>query len=896
MSAIGSGTGGVVNPSIGAASTGAAGGAGTATSGGTATTPVTLKHGPLATHAAKLSGVAAGTETIKLGDRGDHIRAIEAALDLALGIRGRPNGVMDRTTQGRVAQFQRANGLTPSGEVDQATLAKLDEAAAAKAAAGATGAGTGGGRPVIGAAGTTVSITPPATTPTTTPATGTSGTTGASGVGGTTATSTVDPLAGKPFIDSKTFATMPPYQWARDSVELEAVMGVKGMSKDALLDALAETNNAGRTVYQRLRKPEFANAFTLGYDGSEDIDDLRWDSESHELRERQKFVSLTVEDGRYEPDERTGEREVSLGTDKMDDTYYDTANNDLLKNGISVRGRARWDTDTQIRRLLVGVKANSVVDDLGIKSNDKTDIRNDGASAEEIKSLDEDVRRGVVRWNGRDEPIKPMKGIYDDLRAKGLLPDVGPHEDVLLLEPKVHIRSVRSRYHMNETELSAVRKLYTDGGAPKIQNVKDMIAKARAEQSLTPDEKARLDRLEAQANELLALAKLPDRGWGGAPASFDELEKDRQLAEATDAKFHAFAEELDGARRILTNAREDTFERTARGFVAWQRSVDRDLTNKGGLDPFLAKLDRMSEADLRAFNVHGEQRKAAGDRDFRDFQPITAANRADLRAALHCEVVRVHQRMIEGAGTAARQLYFDEAREFYVPGSNRATSNFIIDTFDLSEYVKHEDWEKIPEAQRTPATPLPRDKVFHATLVAESQIELGMEKAYLDRLKELKGQIDGDRASLAMKWMTAGGRPGVDPSSAATYGVALAALHQMNDAQLGAEVAKLNDFMRQQGSALRPLTVADLRALDAAKLTLEARDKPVRTDGALERNFEGAKWVFDQYVGAQKFLSEVKGDRVLRMLRDNGAPRNITWETTDAAKGELALGMLAGVR
>ena len=68
----------------------------------------------------------------------------------------------------------------------------------------------------------------------------------------------------------------------------------------------------------------------------------------------------------------------------------------------------------------------------------------------------------------------------------------------------------------------------------------------------------------------------------------------------------------------------------------------------------------------------------------------------------------------------------------------------------------------------------------------------------------------------------------------------------------------------------------------------------MRADGTTEKNLDGARWVFEQYLGAEKFLSEAKGDRVLRILRDAGAPRGITWETTEAAKGETALTMRSG--
>ena len=132
----------------------------------------------------------------------------------------------------------------------------------------------------------------------------------------------------------------------------------------------------------------------------------------------------------------------------MDDVYYATKDFGLLDADLFVRGRARWDTDTQIRRLLVAVKGNTTVDESGLKHAAKVDVRTDSATAEDIANLDRDVRVGSSRWSG---PLSPLKGVYDTLNEKGVLPDIGGRTGVLMLEPKVHIRSVRNRYRLNES-------------------------------------------------------------------------------------------------------------------------------------------------------------------------------------------------------------------------------------------------------------------------------------------------------------------------------------------------------------------------------------------------------------------------------------------------------------
>jgi peptidoglycan hydrolase-like protein with peptidoglycan-binding domain len=75
-----------------------------------------------------LAGVARGDETVAIGARGDAARAVQAALIATGFLSGRADGIFGRGTQGAVAAFQKARGLSPSGEVDAETLAALDQA------------------------------------------------------------------------------------------------------------------------------------------------------------------------------------------------------------------------------------------------------------------------------------------------------------------------------------------------------------------------------------------------------------------------------------------------------------------------------------------------------------------------------------------------------------------------------------------------------------------------------------------------------------------------------------------------------------------------------------------------------------------------------------------------
>jgi hypothetical protein len=59
----------------------------------------------------------------------------------------------------------------------------------------------------------------------------------------------------------------------------------------------------------------------------------------------------------------------------------------------------------------------------------------------------------------------------------------------------------------------------------------------------------------------------------------------------------------------------------------------------------------------------------------------------------------------------------------------------------MVDMLSPEEWASIPEADRTFKQPLPAAKVFNTVLVNENQVELGMEVAYMARIKELKDKL-----------------------------------------------------------------------------------------------------------------------------------------------------------
>lgn len=618
-------------------------------------------------------------------------------------------------------------------------------------------------------------------------------------------------LATRPFMDATTFAGSQPGGWARDNQEVEVVLGVQGISGQRLRDLLSQQDNDGRTLYERLRRSKLMEAFTYGYS----LDEIPWDADAMAAREQMPYVALTIEPGRFEVDPDDGERELSLGTDLMDDTYYDTPGFTLLGNEVELRGRARWDNATTVRRLLIAAKFGTEIDAAGNKTNAKVDIRNDnGMSA--LPELDNDVRRGKTRWNGSDAPAIPCKGVYEQLDEKNLLPDIGGHEDVLALDAKAHLRSTRSRYHMNEAQISQIRAIYQNA-TTRINAALAAIDKAQAAGTIPATERARVDQLEAMGRGILDKSLIASRlgvsasslvlpdAWS-QPTTAAQLENNKKIAEAVNTVFHEFATALDDADRIITSSVDEDFDDYVDLFTDWRKSVEPSLRVKTTYESFLNSYRSLSTAANRANAIAQFAAYAASENE----TALDDAGWTRLGNYLEKMTLTIGERQIETAGIAARQLWFDQARQLWVPGSSRAFSNFMIDTTDLTDMLSDQEWTSIPAAERTFATPLPAAKVFHTVLVNELQIELGMEAAYVARLKDLAAKV-----------------------------------------------------------AMNP------------------------NDTAAKEQLAGAKFVWEQYTGAMKVLTELKGENILDRLRRAGAPSTIRWSAPPDSKGNTALKILA---
>jgi hypothetical protein len=230
----------------------------------------------------------------------------------------------------------------------------------------------------------------------------------------------------------------------------------------------------------------------------------------------------------------------------------------------------------------------------------------------------------------------------------------------------------------------------------------------------------------------------------------------------------------------------------------WSRVTAPVLGIYGGLDVQVPSAS--NEPALRA------ALESAGNDDFEDFETVDDEIFAALGRHLEHATTKISQRQVEAAGSMALGLWFEQARESYVPSSNRPFGNFMIDTMDMAEMLTREEWIGLSADEQKIDTPLDPAKVFHTVLVNEVQIELGNEAPYLERIAELQEKVD------------------------------------------------------------------------AGSITAEE-----------ETILEGAQMVLAQMSDALIYLADIKKDKVLDRLDDNGAPNSIEWVPSDASKGTIAL-------
>lgn len=722
-----------------------------------------------------------------------------------------------------------------------------------------------------------------------------------------------NPLEGVPFIDATTFAGSR-QKTDRNSLEFESVRRIGGLDKNDLIGLLrAETN--GTPAVNRMRKAKDAEAFTVGYNGLS-MDQMRWDSDAHRVREANPHVSFVVEGGRLQLDERSGLHEVSLGTDYNEDTYYDTKDYSLLKNEMSIRGRVRRDDPNPdpsgVRRVLIQSKVGSAVDENGMKSAAKVDIRKDSPSAADIDGLDEAIRSGKSDWgwgmNRPKEPVEALAVVYDGLKEKGALQDIGENKGVLLLEEKSHVRSTRSRFHLNESNRQSTTDLFQKAGEPKIREVLDLVKgsnlAAPEAQKLTDLGQKILDKslfVERCKDHLIALdpslaqtgvtAETIKKLWPDQPVTSDKLEAAKRdvVAKAIKGAYDEFSASFDGQRRDIAGARgrevrDLDLSKEVIGFLKEKHPEMKSIQTVG---PFLQKYDQIvagsgKDAFLSEFGTWaaGKGKPAlqqASDKD---------AALSGMRKHLVNEHLDILHRQIESSGTMAKTLSFDNFRKAYA-GNERGYGNFIIDTFDISEFYTPEAWKNLSPEEKSGAKPVDPNKMFHAMVVNEVQIELGYEKPFVAAINKAKASLNQAKAEIFAEFATSKGLP-VVAGQPETFKTALDGVLQKPAAERDRWLSDFQAFAAAKGS---PLTVS---ANELQGLTTESFSSrlplSVGSHKQLQEDLRMSEFIWSELRKSQEFIADLRGNRVTREAERAG--KTVTWQNSEMSKGDMGLTLL----
>jgi hypothetical protein len=722
-----------------------------------------------------------------------------------------------------------------------------------------------------------------------------------------------DPLEGVPFITAATFSDTG--MTGRESQEIEAVKKLHGLSSEEVMTFM-RGERAGRPILNRVRKARDHQAYSLGYSGIE-MDEMDWSGRAHRTREMNPLISLTVESGRMEWDEEDGEFEVSQGTDYFHDRYMTAKDpnrpgvNLLLESGNTVRARIRYDEPGSPRRLLVQSKSGSGVDENGMKQAAKADVRKDSPTDEDLKNLENDALTGTTGWGWRNdrEPIEAINNVYQDMKEKDLLPDIGPHEDVLLMETAAHVFSTRSRYHLNETNTRDVKRMFDFGdsilgdveklldnnqnlGAADLDSLRGLHASIVTKDVFVDRLKDQLAALDPNLNAADVTKDTIEALWPqtGRPADKLEVKKRRVVADAIREVYGELAEALDDARNGLSGARMDDarefdFEVEA---VEFMKTKYPDLKEKTTVFAFLNKMDaELGGAGKDAFI---DEMADWLNTEKGDDRLLTATDKDAAMGGLRKNMVREHieilHRQLEASGTAGQALWFEGARSTYADAS-RTTWNFLIDTFDFVTDIRPADWETLTPEQKDGREPIPADKIYNADVVAEVQIELGYEKPYLEALGRSRKALDEAGAGLFMDFALDQGLSGVVADQADTFSTAQKEILAGSDSDLQTTLDALNAFAESKGSPIR-FDKEALARMTGDMFTTARQGQPTDGHGELLEDMEMNTFIWDTITSAQESINDLRGSRVIREAQRAGFA-NATWDDATMSKGDTAL-------
>ncbi|MCA3012460.1 MAG: hypothetical protein INH41_08675 [Myxococcaceae bacterium] len=385
---------------------------------------------------------------------------------------------------------------------------------------------------------------------------------------------TVVDLTGVPHMSAETLKNAP-ITYGRDGEEVEDTRVITGLTKE-------ETVALAASALNDLQRSRAVAGLTVG---TVPLEEMSWESDAHALRRANPYVSFTLDSRSYEVNPNNGQPRVAIGRDFFFDTFMAKKDlktgkltKDLQKADLMYRARIRYGSDRDPfagTRVLIGMKEGTAIDASGTKHARKIDSRTDSANQQIFDTLLESAATGKLNaawgWNGSNSVAPAAASMYRVAVQKGITENVGGETNVLALEAGAVARQIRGRFHLDETDQSALVSAFRDAGEPRIKELADLIAAAPdfpaangqpSKAQLLQTANALLDRSAIVAAAAEGLKKLDpaltvdkaliDRLWPGQPISGKQDAKlQRVVADAIRGRYDAFAESVDQLQRSI---------------------------------------------------------------------------------------------------------------------------------------------------------------------------------------------------------------------------------------------------------------------------------------------------------------------------------------------------------
>jgi hypothetical protein len=457
------------------------------------------------------------------------------------------------------------------------------------------------------------------------------------------------------------------------------------------------------------------------------------------------------------------------------------------------------------------------------KMQTRADVMGSTDVPELLRSLISELEKAQT-----DADVANINYLNTDLKGENLLPEDSGLTDVLALQEKAFIKSARGRFHLFETSLESMKLFYDEG--------KTMLTSFQAPmQTYAADEKA------VKHTELKNLSETIDQLLSAKPA-------DTKTEDSFNKLFTGFS---------VGSSPRDAFER----IISAQDTDRRTTAGDADIIPTKEEVDQMDQDKIIADRINQVYQKVADDLSANGNEFYTLIKGAGS-TTVEADILKIRE-----AGTAVQGLWFDRAREFYVPGSNRADAasggDFIIDTLDVSAMYSGDAYGNTPMVDRTNTSEPDPSKMVGVRVSNDLQIEASREAAYRSKMFSLIAKMEVD----------AGGNATI--------------LAKINELKLTIETEGTGS------NKIEPL-MNEIKTLSTsnAAITLDLR------------LFEGTTFVYDQYKTKLKYMADNKRSAIITKIdalvgdaRVNRPELNIPecyfkWEPVSVSRGETALDLV----